>query len=100
MGLVLRAGWNTISKYLHAADINSGEPKTAAMTKSVQSAWASSDRMARTLLSELASTDLTDTLLHDRRPSAIWYCMRCHVYANQSLSCQSRDRFIVENMNE
>jgi hypothetical protein len=40
-----------------------------------QSAWSSSDRITRMLLSELASTDLTDALLQDRRPSfssAIW----------------------------
>lgn len=43
-----------------------------------RAAWASSDRMTRMLLSELASTDLTDALLHDRRPSfpvAVWYEM-------------------------
>jgi hypothetical protein len=34
-----------------------------------QSAWSSSDRITRMLLSELASTDLTDALLQDRRPS-------------------------------
>jgi hypothetical protein len=32
------------------------------------SAWASSDKMTRMLLSEFASTDLTDALLQDRRP--------------------------------
>jgi hypothetical protein len=34
-----------------------------------QSAWSSSDRITRMLLSELASTDLTDALLQDRMPS-------------------------------
>jgi hypothetical protein len=34
-----------------------------------QSAWFSSDRITRMLLSELASTDLTDALLQDRQPS-------------------------------
>ncbi|KAH7413959.1 fungal-specific transcription factor domain-containing protein [Phaeosphaeria sp. MPI-PUGE-AT-0046c] len=33
------------------------------------SVWSSSDRITRMLLSELASTDLTDALLQDRRPS-------------------------------
>jgi hypothetical protein len=40
-----------------------------------QSAWSSSDRITQMLLSELASTDLTDALLQDRAPSfsaAIW----------------------------
>lgn len=40
-----------------------------------QSAWSSSDRITRMLLSELASTDLTDALLQDREPSfppTIW----------------------------
>jgi hypothetical protein len=40
-----------------------------------QSAWSSSDRITRMLLSELASTDLTDALLQDRKPSfpaTIW----------------------------
>ncbi len=40
-----------------------------------QAAWSSSDRIARMLLSELASTDLTDALLQDRKPSfpaTIW----------------------------
>jgi hypothetical protein len=40
-----------------------------------QAAWSSSDRMTRMLLSELASTDLTDALLQDRIPSfpaAVW----------------------------
>ena len=40
-----------------------------------EAAWASSDRITRMLLSELASTDLTDALLQDRRPSfpaTIW----------------------------
>ncbi|RMZ70516.1 fungal zinc cluster transcription factor [Pyrenophora seminiperda CCB06] len=40
-----------------------------------ESAWSSSDRIVRMLLSELASTDLTDALLQDRRPSfptTIW----------------------------
>jgi hypothetical protein len=38
-------------------------------------AWSSADRMTRMLLSELASTDLTDALLQDRKPSfpaVIW----------------------------
>jgi hypothetical protein len=34
-----------------------------------RSAWSSSDRISRMLLSELASTDLTDALLQDRKPS-------------------------------
>ncbi|KAF7451539.1 Fungal-trans-2 multi-domain protein [Pyrenophora tritici-repentis] len=40
-----------------------------------ESAWSTSDRITRMLLSELASTDLTDALLQDRRPSfpiTIW----------------------------
>jgi len=40
-----------------------------------EAAWSSSDRIVRMLLSELASTDLTDALLQDRRPSfptTIW----------------------------
>jgi hypothetical protein len=40
-----------------------------------QSAWSSSDRITRMLLSELASTDLTDALFQDRKPSfpaTIW----------------------------
>jgi hypothetical protein len=40
-----------------------------------ESAWSSSDRITRMLLSELASTDLTDALLQNREPSfsaAIW----------------------------
>ncbi|CAE7176686.1 Fungal trans 2 domain containing protein [Pyrenophora teres f. teres] len=40
-----------------------------------ESAWSSSDKIVRMLLSELASTDLTDALLQDRRPSfptTIW----------------------------
>jgi hypothetical protein len=32
-------------------------------------AWSSSDTMTRMLLSELASTDLTDSMLQDRKPS-------------------------------
>lgn len=38
-------------------------------------AWSSSDRITRMLLSELASTDLTDALLQDRKPSfpvSVW----------------------------
>lgn len=41
-------------------------------------AWSASDRISRMLLSELASTDLTDALLQDRRPSfpaTIWQRM-------------------------
>jgi hypothetical protein len=34
-----------------------------------EAVWAPSDSMTKMLLSELASTDLTDALLHDRRPS-------------------------------
>jgi hypothetical protein len=40
-----------------------------------EAAWASSDRITRMLLSELASTDLTDSILQDRKPSfpiSIW----------------------------
>jgi len=43
-----------------------------------RAAWSSSDRMTRMLLSELASTDLTDALLQDRKPSfpaCIWETM-------------------------
>jgi hypothetical protein len=43
-----------------------------------QSAWSSSDRIGKMLLSEMASTDLTDALLQDRRPSfpvTIWALM-------------------------
>ncbi|USP73083.1 hypothetical protein yc1106_00357 [Curvularia clavata] len=43
-----------------------------------QAAWASSDRITRMLLSEMASTDLTDALLQDRPPSfpaTIWNYM-------------------------
>jgi hypothetical protein len=40
-----------------------------------EAAWSASDRMTRMLLSELASTDLTDSMLQDRKPSfpaSIW----------------------------
>jgi hypothetical protein len=43
-----------------------------------QSAWSSSDRISKMLLSEMASTDLTDALLQDRKPSfsiTIWELM-------------------------
>jgi hypothetical protein len=43
-----------------------------------QSVWSSSDRITRMLLSELASTDLTDALLQSRKPSfpvEIWKIM-------------------------
>ncbi|EUC40651.1 hypothetical protein COCMIDRAFT_108257 [Bipolaris oryzae ATCC 44560] len=43
-----------------------------------QAAWTSSDRVTRMLLSEMASTDLTDALLQDRPPSfpaTIWSFM-------------------------
>ena len=43
-----------------------------------EAAWVSSDQMTRVLLSEFASTDLTDALLQDRRPcfpTKIWDIM-------------------------
>lgn len=44
-----------------------------------QAAWASSDKITQMLLSELASTDLTDALLQDRIPSfpvSVWNQMK------------------------
>jgi hypothetical protein len=43
-----------------------------------QSVWSSADRISKMLLSEMASTDLTDALLQDRKPSfpvMIWELM-------------------------
>lgn len=43
-----------------------------------EATWSSSDRITRMLLSEFASTDLTDALLQDRPPSfpaIVWNCM-------------------------
>lgn len=68
-----------------------------------EAAWSSSDRMTRMLLSELASTDLTDSMLQDRKPSfpvSIWNKMDAGSVWWESLPGTKSLAAILETMAE